>query len=52
MGLHKPLTTNRLMIGNNGCKRNKAMHKRHTNQWSCRANQLVQILKSIDSYNF
>lgn len=52
MELHKPLTTNRLMIDNNGCKRNEATHKRHTNQWSCRANQLVQILKSMDSYNF
>ena len=51
-GLHKLLTTNRLMIDKNDCKHNKPSHKRHTNQWPCRANRLVQILKSMDLYNF
>jgi hypothetical protein len=40
------------MIGNYGRKRRKATHKRHTNQWSGCANQLVQRLKSMDSDNF
>ena len=41
-----------LIIGNYGYKRNKTTHKRHTNRMSGRANQLVQRLKSMDSYNF
>jgi hypothetical protein len=48
----KLLTTNMLMVGNNGCKHYEITIKRHTNRIFGRANRLVQRLKSMDLYNF
>ena len=41
-----------LMVGNNGCKHYEITLERHTNRIFGRANRLVQIFKSMDSYNF